>query len=127
MLMRVSRFLFLGLGIGYIFALILSQWLWLAMRINTSLLITVFACLGVLVALLTKRSLPKGYFLGVELLIPPLFLLLYRDVAALTVMPAVLFREAVNLNSLSLLKGNMIVIFLLVLANICWFGPKKQS
>lgn len=126
MLKRIGQFMFFGLASAYLLVLCLSQWTWLAMRANISLLIPILLFLGAIWALLSKAILPRLYFGLIELLIPLVFLLLYHDLAVLTIMPAIILREAFNLNSLSLWQGNLIILFLLFAANLCWFSPERN-
>ena len=126
MALRIGKYLFLGLAAGYLWAALLGHWIWLAMRINTSWLIPVFLLLGAVVGLLSRVDVPKSIFLGIEILIPLVFLLLYRDPSALTVIPAIMLREAFSLRLLTLFQGNLIIIFSIIIGNLLWLLPDND-
>ncbi len=127
MALRIGKYLFLGLAAGYLWAALLGHWTWLAMRINTSWLIPVFLLLGAVVGLLSQMDVSKTVFLSIEILIPAAFLFIYRDPSAMTVIPAIMLREAFGLRFLSLLQGNVFIILLLLIGNLLWFWPDNNK
>ncbi len=126
MIVRVGKFLFLGLFFGYLTALILSRSIWLEMRVNTSMAIFIFTVLGGMIGLWKNLHLQKKWFWSIEILIIIMFYLIYRDFGAFMVIPAVRFKEAFFLGSLSLHQANAILILLMVIGNVLWCIPPKN-
>ncbi|MEN6326493.1 MAG: hypothetical protein ABFD18_09875 [Syntrophomonas sp.] len=125
---RIGKHIFLGFVAGYLLAVLLGHWTWLAMRFNSSLLIPVLIIIMSVWGLRGRRdNIPKVYFLGLEIMVLLVFLLLYRDPSVLTVIPAIMFREAFGLSFLTLFQGNAIIILLMITGNLLWLLPGKGN
>jgi hypothetical protein len=127
MAIRLGRFIFLGLFMGYVAALLLSRSTWLEMRFNTSLVILLMTVLGGAWGFLKKNSWHKAWFFGSELLLFILFMVIYHDMGALTVIPAVKLKEAFFLGFLSLPQINVLLLLLLGIGNVLWFMPTSYN
>ncbi len=126
MAIKVGKFIFLGLIWGYMIALFLSRSTWLEMRFNTSLSILSMTLLGVVIGFIKNINVKKRWFFISEILLIMLLIATYKDFSALTVIPAIKFKEAFFLNFLSLSQANIVVILLLIVGNILWCIPSKK-
>jgi hypothetical protein len=123
MAIRIGKYLFLGLVAGYFLAVTLTQWTWLEMRTNTALVIPVLSFLGTIWGLCSQTSCHKRWFWGIETLVLLIFLVLYRDPGMLTIIPAIMFKEAFNLSFLSLFQANLSLLLILIVGNLLWLIP----
>ena len=123
-----------GLVAGYCVALVLGRSVWLDMRVTTGHVIPIFVASFVLSVPMRKRPVRLTPFLLLELLAAALLLFTYGlSSAALLIVPAGLFREGFHLNSLSLLKIDLFLLFFLGTVNGVWIchaltmGRKKNG
>lgn len=127
-LMRVLRFAFLGLVVGYILALGLINWTWLDMRLNVALSLPIGAAAGGLTGLSAKPARGARLVLILEgMLLAALVILYGKDIGAVLVIPAVLLREGFNLVTLSLPQVNILLVIMLIAGNALWFFAGTQQ
>ncbi|ATW26116.1 hypothetical protein [Candidatus Formimonas warabiya] len=124
---RIGRCFFFGFILGFFMAVVLNQWIWLAMRTNISLVIPACSFLAVIWAFFPKRPVHRFVFYGAEILFLAVFLVIYRDPAAFAIMPAIMLKEAFFLSFLSLSQANGLLLILLATGNILWFLPGKPG
>ncbi|HEX3030871.1 MAG TPA: ABC transporter substrate-binding protein [Bacillota bacterium] len=119
---RILKCGFTGLLYGYIISLLLSQWIWLEMRITVALAIPVGMLLGAVVgAFVGEDNRVWGILLPEILLLACLGIIYRGDLGALAVIPAILLREAFHLGQLDLQAVNIILVLVLIAGNLMWF------
>ncbi len=112
---------FVGFLVSFLLALLLSQNVWLEMRIQVGKLIPWLVLLCIFLGL--RKNVNAGFpavllLQGVLLLT---FLVVYQfQWSALTVIPATLMREGLYLASLSLRKANVVLVLILASGNVAW-------
>ena len=104
---------------GMILSLVLSHFVWIDMRINTSILLplSIFAWTGA--GIFLKKTPPAVLVLILQTGLA--FSLIYTcgtDIGAWAVLPAVLTREGLFLKFMSLSFINLILVFLLLAGNM---------
>lgn len=118
---RVIRYGFTGLLLGYTMSLILNKWVWLEMRVTVGLAIHVGLLLGAIWGAFIKKDSKLSGLLIPEILFAICLVVLYGgDLAALTVIPAVLLREGIFLPGMRLQFVNIILLSVLIGGNIVW-------
>lgn len=127
MLIKVLKSLFCGFVTGYLLSVVLSNWIWLEMRMNTSLIILIMTILGGIFGGVKKFKVNKMWFYGAEIFAFIIFIIFYQDLSALSVIPAVKFKEAFFLSFLTISNANIILIILLLIGNVLWFIPNKYD
>lgn len=118
----VFRYGFTGFLAGLLLAIILSQWVWLEMRVSLGLIVPVGIVIGAVTGAFARSSNGLWGLLVPETAVAGLLVFLYRgDLAALTVIPAALLREGIFWPQLSLRAVNIVLVFLLAAGNLVWF------
>lgn len=126
MIVRVGKFLFIGLLFGYLAAFILSRSIWMEMRTNTSLVILIMTVSGGVSGFSKNLRFPKKLFWCVEILLIIVIYSIYKDFGAFMVIPAVKFREAFFLGFFSLPQANALLFLLMVIGNVLWCIPSEH-
>lgn len=125
-LTHVIRNGFAGFVLGYLLTSISSQWIWLDMRFNIALIIPILTLAGVLSGYLLKLSPGFWMVTGLEGLWFAITLIIYRaDLSALSIIPAVTFREGFGIESLSLSQVNILLLIVLIFANSALIFSKR--
>lgn len=125
MVIKFGKSLFWGLLVGYLVAFILSRWIWLEMRINTSFIISIMTLLFGICGTVKRSNMRRVCFFGTEILVLFLFFIIYHDFSALMVIPAIKLKEAFFLGFLSLSQANVVFFLSLVIGNVLWSIPHK--
>ena len=109
---------FTGFIAGNIIALILNQWIFLEMRVNTNSVIPLSAVACAAFFHFSKIIFQVKYILALELLFGFLVLLLYKfSFESCRIIPASMFRDAFHLASFSLGEVNAVLLSIFVTAN----------
>ena len=119
--MRIVKIGFVGFLVSFLLALLLSQNVWIEMRIHVGNIIPWLVLLFIFRDM--RKKLDASFRL--VLLLQGLFLLAFLAVyqfqwSALTVIPATLMREGLYWTSLSLQKANVILVLILAAGNLAW-------
>lgn len=118
---------YMGMTAGLLAVMLLDQWLWLEMRVNTSLLLPAATLAGLLIAAILKRSPRPAIALIAQSLCLLIFLVLFDfDFQALRVIPATWFREGFYLNGISIHGMNRIVAGIFIIGNGSFFCPEMD-
>jgi hypothetical protein len=125
---RIIKGGFSGIILGYIIALLLSQWLWLEMRLNIGAIVPGSAVLFVLLALWKKFTIPYSLLLLFEAILLVTFLSIYGfQLGALLTVPACLLREGCNITSVDSHQINMVLGAALLLGNFAWIFSQYKK
>lgn len=119
--MRIVKIGFVGFLVSFLFVLLLSQSVWLEMRIHVGKLIPWLVFLFIVLGL--RKNVNAGFFavLLLQGILLSTFLVVYQfQWSALTVIPATLMREGIYLTSLSLRKANAVLVLILAVGNVAW-------
>lgn len=112
---------FTGLVIGFLFAFLLSRFVWLDMRFNIGHVIPIAVAVSVLFFTLTRRSIMLVSFLILELFAVFLLFSIYGfSFSTILIVPAALFRDGFHLSSLSLPRISLFLLCFLGGANAVW-------
>lgn len=121
-LVGVLKFAFVGLVVGYILAMGLTNWTWLDMRLNVALSLPIGVAAGGLTGLSgTPARGARLVLISEGMLLAGLVILYGKDPGAFFVIPAVLLREGFKLVTLSLPQINILLIVVLIVGNALWF------
>lgn len=121
--MRTVKNGFIGFLVGFFLTTLLSQWLWLEMRINIGMLIPCCVILAILLGLRKRFSMNFPSVVLLQCLLFLAFLFAYNfQWAPLLVVPATLVREGLYLTSLSLKRANVLLGIVLVTGNVVWIS-----
>lgn len=125
---RIIRFGFMGLILGCLSAVILSQWIWLEMRVNVGLLIPAGTLIGAVTGVFFRgNSRVWGLFVPELFLAGTMAVIYGGDLGALTVIPAVLLREGLFFPELSLQNINIILVLILIVGNLYWLLNSQNN
>lgn len=112
-----------GMVTGYILALLLSQWTWFEMRCNLSRLIPAGAVLGFLLVFWRRFTIPYIVFLLLQIAFFTVFIAAYWfQLDALLTIPASMWREGFDLQSIRVGVINTLLGAFFLLVNLLWIG-----
>ncbi|MDA8236034.1 MAG: hypothetical protein M0Z31_14810 [Clostridia bacterium] len=121
-ILRGAKFGFTGFIVGYILALVLGQWIWLDMRVNIALIVPVCILAGIGLALWNQCLNSKFWLWIPEAIVCLILLVLYWGrLDAITVIPGIIFKEALYLGFINLDMANILLVLVLILGNALWF------
>lgn len=126
-MLHFGKHIISGLILGMALALLLGHWTWLAMRFSTPLLIPVGTGLGLLVALV-KKSRSGLYWLVIpQLSLALSFVGLYHEqLEAIQILPAILFKQGLALEFMSISQTNLLMVVLSIFGNMLWLIDRKD-
>lgn len=127
-LMNVLKSGFAGIILGYIFALLLGQWLWVEMRFNIGIIVPGAAVFCMLLAFWKRFTIHYSLFFILEFILLITFLSIYKfQLGAFLIVPASLLREGCYLNFLNLAKINIILGLTLLMGNFVWSSHSARK
>jgi hypothetical protein len=110
---------FTGMTVGLLLALLSASWIWLEMRMNTGLMISVMTLVCLAMAVWKGAIFNYKIFLFSQVLLAIAFVFIYGfDPVALHVVPACLFREGFQIADISLDNANIIIVAVLFGGNV---------
>ena len=126
-LQNYAKFIFVGFLAGYFFAFLFGQWTWLAMRINTGLMLPIFSTAGFFMVLWNNCLRNKLWLIISQLAAATVFLFFYwQSLDAIFIIPGIMFREGFGLEFLSLTQANGILLGLCVAGNVLWVFSRND-
>ncbi len=115
------------MAVGFLAVMLLGQWFWLEMRINTALALPVFTLAGMILPLFTGKSLTTGTALAVQVFVIFVFGWLFNfDFQAIRVLPAAWIREGFGLDFISIHRINLIAAGIIISGNAAFLFPCKD-
>jgi hypothetical protein len=128
---NVKRFLrsaYMGMTAGFLVVMLLTQWLWLEMRVNISLALPLSTLAGLLFPVFFKKAPGAGEALIAQLLCILIFFYFFNcDIQALWVVPATWFREGFCLHSVSIHVINLAAAGIFIVGNGSFLFPLKKG
>jgi hypothetical protein len=118
----------MGMTAGFLAVMLLSQWLWLEMRINISLALPLLTLAGMILAIYIQKSISAVPAVAAQVLGLLIFLWLFDfNFQAIRVLPAVWIREGFGLDFLSAPRINLMTAGLIFAGNTAFLFPSTKK